>query len=35
MESPVLAAISLIVGIFLLSLGDFDFLRLMGEDLML
>ena len=35
MESPVFAAISLIVGIFLLSLGDFDFFRLTGADLML
>ena len=35
MESPVFAAISLIVGIFRLPPGAFDFLRLPGVDLML
>ena len=35
MESPVFAAISLIVGIFLLAPGDFAFFRGAGADLML
>jgi len=35
MESPVLAAISLMVGIFLLRLGSLDFLCLPEVELML